>query len=90
LRFQPQASIGGSSHGQPTQPRGHRRCSPCAYPTQVAVYVNLNPVVAALLGIWLLGERRSLGFALGFAAVVAGVGLVNWPQPAAKDPRGSR
>jgi drug/metabolite transporter (DMT)-like permease len=59
-------------------------------PTQVAVYVNLNPVVAALLGIWLLGERRSLAFALGFAAVVAGVGLVNWPQPAAKDPRGSR
>jgi hypothetical protein len=29
-------------------------------------------------------------FALGFAAVVAGVGLVNWPQPAAKAPRGSR
>lgn len=59
-------------------------------PTQVAVYVNLNPVVAALLGIWLLGERRSWAFVLGFAAVVAGVGLVNWPQPAAKDPRRSR
>jgi drug/metabolite transporter (DMT)-like permease len=58
-------------------------------PTQVAVYVNLNPVVAALLGIWLLGERRSMAFALGFAAVVAGVGLVNWPQPAVKDSRGS-
>jgi drug/metabolite transporter (DMT)-like permease len=49
-------------------------------PTQVAVYVNLNPVVAALLGLWLLGERRSAAFALGFAAVVAGVGLVNWPR----------
>ena len=48
-------------------------------PTQVAVYVNLNPVVAALLGILLLGERRSGVFALGFAAVVAGVLLVNWP-----------
>jgi drug/metabolite transporter (DMT)-like permease len=48
-------------------------------PTQVAVYVNLNPVAAALLGMWLLGERRSLAFALGFAAVVAGVALVNWP-----------
>jgi drug/metabolite transporter (DMT)-like permease len=48
-------------------------------PTQVAVYVNLNPVVAALLGALLLGERRSGLFLLGFAAVVAGVLLVNWP-----------
>jgi drug/metabolite transporter (DMT)-like permease len=48
-------------------------------PTQVAVYVNLNPIVAALLGILLLGERRSPQFVLGFAAVVAGVLLVNWP-----------
>jgi drug/metabolite transporter (DMT)-like permease len=48
-------------------------------PTQVAVYVNLNPVAAALLGMWLLGERRSASFAVGFAAVVAGVVLVNWP-----------
>jgi drug/metabolite transporter (DMT)-like permease len=63
-------------------------------PTQVAVYVNLNPVVAALLGVWLLGERRSVAFALGFAAVVAGVGLVNWPSrppriPADRDERSS-
>jgi drug/metabolite transporter (DMT)-like permease len=58
-------------------------------PTQVAIYVNFNPVVAALLGVWLLGERRSVAFALGFAAVVAGVGLVNWPRPAATNPRGS-
>lgn len=48
-------------------------------PTQVAVYVNLNPIVAALLGILLLGERRSGLFVLGFAAVVTGVLLVNWP-----------
>jgi drug/metabolite transporter (DMT)-like permease len=48
-------------------------------PTQVAVYVNLNPIVAALLGVVLLGERRSGVFLLGFAAVVAGVLLVNWP-----------
>jgi drug/metabolite transporter (DMT)-like permease len=46
---------------------------------RVAVYVNLNPVVAALLGVVLLGERRSGLFLLGFAAVVAGVLLVNWP-----------
>jgi drug/metabolite transporter (DMT)-like permease len=48
-------------------------------PTQVAVYVNLNPIVAALLGVGLLGERRSALFVLGFAAVVIGVLLVNWP-----------
>jgi drug/metabolite transporter (DMT)-like permease len=48
-------------------------------PTQVAVYVNLNPIVAALLGILLLGERRSALFLLGFVAVITGVLLVNWP-----------
>jgi drug/metabolite transporter (DMT)-like permease len=48
-------------------------------PTQVAVYVNLNPIVAALLGVLILHERRSALFLLGFAAVVSGVLLVNWP-----------
>ena len=48
-------------------------------PTQVAVYVNLNPIVAALLAILLLDERRSLLFVVGFLAVVTGVLLVNWP-----------
>jgi drug/metabolite transporter (DMT)-like permease len=36
-------------------------------------------VVAALLGVVLLGERRTGLFMLGFAAVVAGVLFVNWP-----------
>jgi drug/metabolite transporter (DMT)-like permease len=49
-------------------------------PTQVAVYVNLNPIVAAVLAILLLGERRSGLFLVGFVAVVAGVVLVNWRQ----------
>lgn len=48
-------------------------------PTRVAVYVNLNPVVAAVLGVLLLAERRSGLFLLGFVAVVGGVLLVNWP-----------
>jgi drug/metabolite transporter (DMT)-like permease len=48
-------------------------------PTRVAVYVNLNPMVAAVLGVLLLAERRSGLFLLGFAAVVGGVLLVNWP-----------
>jgi drug/metabolite transporter (DMT)-like permease len=47
-------------------------------PTQVAVYVN-NPIVAALLAILLLDERRSGLFLVGFAAVLTGVLLVNWP-----------
>jgi drug/metabolite transporter (DMT)-like permease len=48
-------------------------------PTQVAVYVNLNPIVAALLAILLLDGRRSALFLVGFAAVVIGVLLDNWP-----------
>jgi drug/metabolite transporter (DMT)-like permease len=48
-------------------------------PTRVAVYVNLNPLVAALLGVLLLAERRSGLFVVGFAAVLGGVLLVNWP-----------
>jgi drug/metabolite transporter (DMT)-like permease len=48
-------------------------------PTQVAVYVNLNPMVATVLGAALLAERLSLVFILCFVAVVSGVVLVNWP-----------
>jgi drug/metabolite transporter (DMT)-like permease len=48
-------------------------------PTQVAVYVNLNPVVAATLGVLLLSERASPMFVVSFVAVIAGVFLVNWP-----------
>jgi probable blue pigment (indigoidine) exporter len=46
-------------------------------PTQVAVYVNINPLVATALGAVLLDERLSVFFAVGFAAVIAGVLLVN-------------
>jgi drug/metabolite transporter (DMT)-like permease len=45
----------------------------------VAVYVNLNPIVAALLWVLRLAERPSALFLVGFAAVVTGVLLVNWP-----------
>jgi drug/metabolite transporter (DMT)-like permease len=50
-------------------------------PTQVAVYVNINPLVAASLAALLLHERLTPLFAAGFAAVVAGVLLVNRPRP---------
>jgi drug/metabolite transporter (DMT)-like permease len=50
-------------------------------PTQVTIYINLNPIIAAVLGVWLLSERATPVFLLSFAAVMAGVALVNWPVP---------
>jgi drug/metabolite transporter (DMT)-like permease len=47
-------------------------------PTQVAVYINLNPVAATLLAATTLHERLSALFVVGFIAVVAGVMIVNW------------
>ena len=49
-------------------------------PTQVAVYINLNPIVAAALAVLLLSERATPVFLLSFATVIAGVLLVNWPS----------
>ena len=51
-------------------------------PTQVAVYINLNPVVAMVLAAVLLAERLTITFAAGFGAVLLGVLLVNWPKRA--------
>jgi drug/metabolite transporter (DMT)-like permease len=48
--------------------------------TQTAVYINLNPLVAALLAAALLGEQLGPAFIAGFVAVVGGVLLVNWPS----------
>ena len=49
-------------------------------PTQVAVYINLNPLVATVLGAALLAERLTIIFAVGLCAVLLGVLLVNWPK----------
>jgi drug/metabolite transporter (DMT)-like permease len=49
-------------------------------PTQVAVYINLNPLVAIVLAAALLAERLTIVFAAGFGAVLIGVLLVNWPK----------
>lgn len=48
-------------------------------PTQVAVYVNLNPMVATILGAILLSEELTPIFIICFVAVILGVLLVNWP-----------
>ncbi len=50
-------------------------------PTQTAVYINLNPMVATILAAALLDEPISGAFAVGFVAVVGGLLLVNWPRP---------
>jgi drug/metabolite transporter (DMT)-like permease len=47
-------------------------------PTEVAVYINLNPIAASLLAATMLGERLTPAFFAGFVAVAAGVLTVNW------------
>jgi len=49
-------------------------------PTQVAVYVNVNPMVAIILGAILLTEKLTSVLVVGFVAVVVGVLFVNWPR----------
>jgi drug/metabolite transporter (DMT)-like permease len=49
-------------------------------PTQVAVYINLNPLVAMVLAAALLAEHLTIVFAAGFGVVLLGVLLVNWPK----------
>jgi drug/metabolite transporter (DMT)-like permease len=55
-------------------------------PTQVAVYINLNPMVAAILGAALLAEKLTPVFIAGFVAVLIGVLLVNWPTKMVSEP----
>jgi drug/metabolite transporter (DMT)-like permease len=50
-------------------------------PTQVAVYINLNPIAATVLAAAVLHEHLSAMFLLGFVAVAAGVMVVNWTWP---------
>lgn len=58
----------------------------CLTPTQVAVYINLNPMVATILGAALLAEKLTLVFIAGFVAVLIGVLLVNWPTKIVTEP----
>ena len=56
-------------------------------PTQVAVYGNVNPMVAIVLGVALLAESATATFVAGAITTVAGVLLVNWPRtPPTKPP----
>jgi drug/metabolite transporter (DMT)-like permease len=55
-------------------------------PTQVAVYINLNLMVATILGAALLAEKLTQVFIAGFVAVLIGVLLVNWPTKIVTEP----
>lgn len=49
-------------------------------PTQTAVYVNFNPLVATILAAWLLDEVIDVWFLIGFGMVLTGVVLANVPE----------
>ncbi len=54
-------------------------------PVRATVITYVNPAVAVLLGVAFLGERFSLGTALGFVLVLGGSILATW-RPARGDP----
>ncbi|MEO8755786.1 MAG: DMT family transporter [Casimicrobiaceae bacterium] len=51
-------------------------------PARTAVFINLVPVSAIVLGVVLLGEPLEVSMLIGGALVVAGVLLLNRPEPA--------
>jgi len=46
-------------------------------PTQVSIYAYINPIVAVLLGWFLLAEKMNINMAIGTVITLAGVYLVN-------------
>lgn len=54
-------------------------------PQRALVITFVNPAVAVLLGVWLLGERFTLGIALGLPLVLAGCVLATGRGPAVRD-----
>ena len=61
--------------------------------TQAILYINLNPVIATVLGALLLGESLTRWFGLGFLLVITGLLMANVPkrsgqQAAAGNPPG--
>lgn len=48
--------------------------------SRVSVFTFLTPVFGIGLGVWLLDEPFTPGFAIGAALIVLGITFVNWPQ----------
>jgi len=58
-------------------------------PSRLGTYAYVNPLVATLVGWWLLGETLSVLQAIGTVVIIAGVMLVTLPQQElAADPGG--
>ncbi|MFO1322652.1 MAG: DMT family transporter [Burkholderiales bacterium] len=55
-------------------------------PARTAVFINLVPVAAIVLGVLLLGEPFEVSMAVGGALVIAGVLLLNRPDRPARAP----
>ncbi|HCP01001.1 MAG: hypothetical protein CL573_01730 [Alphaproteobacteria bacterium] len=51
-------------------------------PTLVAVALPMNPLMAMIWGALLLGEQITLAILVGFALVIAGIAVTNWPRRA--------
>jgi drug/metabolite transporter (DMT)-like permease len=51
----------------------------CA-PTKVATYAYVNPVIATLLGWWVLDEPLTTGTGLAALVILGGVLIVQWPR----------
>jgi drug/metabolite transporter (DMT)-like permease len=56
-------------------------------PSRAAVFLNLEPVAAIILGVLLLGERLTWPVMVGGIAVIAGLYLVNGLNPSTSRPR---
>jgi drug/metabolite transporter (DMT)-like permease len=55
-------------------------------PTRVAISVSVNPIVASLVGAFLLREPLRLSLAAGIVAVFAGIALAMRPDPIRQRP----
>lgn len=49
-------------------------------PTLVAVALPMNPLMALIWGALLLDEQITLAILVGFALVIAGIAVTNWPR----------
>ena len=56
-------------------------------PLRATVITYVNPAVAAILGVAILGESFTLGMGIGFALVLAGSVLATRPAPRAGAPQ---
>jgi drug/metabolite transporter (DMT)-like permease len=59
-------------------------------PVRATVITYVNPAVAAVLGVFVLGESFTVGMGIGFVLVLAGSVLATRPLQVREVPRGAR